>query len=651
MGYEEKLGNKVALVRHKAANALKKAAVGGKATVETLQQVVETGEIKAAVELSSNFAALEQQESAAKHEERRKRFTKLLVEAELALPELRRTVLDGFDPTVQRVDACIAAIMAMDELDFVNQTYGGYAEVKACRVKLEAVRDGGLLSGGVVPSHAEVVEVMTALDTGIPAGRGLLDAAGDDGKVPWAELKEFSTQLDHAFKSGMEYGRYAGALHAAVDAAGPAIEAYLMNVARLARQNQIPDKHRARLETGMQVFNGLVGIASHFVPPTYNAIPGAVKALSTAIENLADDMLLADAAEKARKGAAPGTEFEVLKPLDIADWLYAGHMKNARLGIRMIGIAGEEIPGWSIISMAILKIIEAVLARKITEAEKKLPEAELKLRQAEKGLSDADLMKKQNQSVPDLIFGSLQKEILDELKPASLLGTILEINDGEFDPIEWAENKALETILDVLAPKIAEWFPPEPAQAVDGDGLRAYARAVLVSNHPKWVGGGEAAEIDAFPLQPAEGAPGEDKYGRKVEASDGLKTKHNADGSVRYYVAVKASEKLVWGFINPQTLAFLVDYPDNSALSDWKNRFIDRDSYRENGQLHSGKWYKPVESQNFYLFVGDDGSHEWAGGQASTANTSTGNVMGILEHIYQGNLNPSTDVLMELNAV
>jgi hypothetical protein len=432
----------------------------------------------------------------------------------------------------------------------------------------------------------------------------------------------------------MDYGKYAAALHNAIDAAGPAIEEYLLNVAALARQNQIPDDRRKQLATAMKVFNGMVGIASHFVPPTYNAIPGAVKALSAAVENLADDALLANAVEKARKGAAPGTEFEVLEPLDIAKWLYAGHMKNAKLGVKMIGIAGEEIPGWSIISTAILKILEAVLDRKLALAQALLDSKEV-----------------ENESIPDLLFGSLQEELLDELKPASLLETILDINDGEFDPIEWASNKALETIINMLAPKIAEWFPPKPAQAVNGDDLRAYAKSVLVANHPKWVGGGTAVDIDAFESKPAAGAPTEDKYGRKVEASDDAMTKHNADGSVRYYVAVKAHEKLVWGFINPQTLTFVLERPDNSALSDWAGRFIDRDSYRENGERHSGKWYKPVESQNFYVFVGADGSHEWAGGLGSSANTGTGNVMSVLNHVYEGQLNPSTDVLMTLNAV
>ena len=653
MGWKDKVKHPER-VKHRVVEKAKQYKDAVDVTGTTLATAVKTGKVKSSLQdLAPAIEADRKARHAEKHQKRRDALPKLVLEAERAIPEIQDKVLPSYQPLIERVDACIAAIQEMEEHEFVGQTVGGWANVKAVRVKMEVVRDGTVFSGGVSPSHGHLVKVLGQLDSALPKAKELVEQAGADGDVSYDEMKDFTDVLDKAFKLGMEYGKYAEKLHDAVDQAAPAFAEFFMEVAAKARAHGLESRDRKILHKVFGILNEVVDSAAHFVPPTYKAIPGAIKFALEASEQLAEDRMVANEAAEARKGARPGKEFDDLQPLDLAKWLYAGHKANARLLIKAVGIAGEEIPGWSLISGGIYTLICSVLDRKI-----KLAEDELANKKGDK----------EAKSIPERIFGSIKEDIeaaltpdaiWDKMKPSEVLGRMKnfaltkhifpksETKSTDLDP---KVEKFIGAAIDLIVPKLVELFPLNPAEAVSGDQLREHVRSALVQDHPKWVGGGVAVDIDAQDLKPVKGAPTEDKYGRPVVKSDDTMTKKRDDGSVRYYVAVEIKGNQVWGYINPQTGTFMAERPDNSSLADWGGRVVDKDHYRDTAtdEVHRGQWYRPVEEQNYYLFV-SGGKHEWAGGLAAVGNLATENIGSVLQKT--GYLAPSSDILVELNAV
>lgn len=104
------------------------------------------------------------------------------------------------------------------------------------------------------------------------------------------------------------------------------------------------------------------------------------------------------------------------------------------------------------------------------------------------------------------------------------------------------------------------------------------------------------------------------------------KTEYDAQGKPKRY---KVRYKEIWGWVDAGGKhAFHAGELDEAAVANWSDRFVDKTGWRpvaSRGDLSTevkGTWHlpRPKDYGDHYLFVGDDGTFEWARGFSRVGN-------------------------------
>ena len=441
-----------------------------------------------------------------------------------------------------------------------------------------------------------------------------------------------------------------------LNAAESKLTADTLNEAVAAYVHSVDTKARHDLELTISILEKIESLASVLTPNGWKWIPGVVIFLTSASHRAAEEAL------EAKQATAYGdghTKAEVLgehdkNPFLFVEKVFDQHRANLKLVLNLIGIAGEEIPGWELIKETIGKLVSSYLDARLAEAKRQLAEEPAK--GAVAALRHA--------------FEAMRNDLRSTLEEPKFWATVI------MTPDEAIRNVTVNTVAHGMITLILDAFPPEPAPTFTGEAIRGQLGELTKALAPaaffrtggqptrdvlhtwveqatrderdrpvaqvfsdfqvhdgevyQWVSiDGEIGALFQNPVRfvrhrdpgcptPngtldalfAAQLPTKDKDGRLVQEVR-ARDSNLAGGYV--HARVNVHGRSLWGTLDVRTAEFVAEEPDETAFASWRNRRITQHGYTDGDRNVTGDWYRPWPDKHFYLFD-SNAAHEWARG-------------------------------------
>jgi hypothetical protein len=503
--------------------------------------------------------------------------------------------------------------LARDQYDYRSAVVGQVVTFLKGLQKFEFLRAS--LSGIQLATYAD--RMQGQFDK-LKEGRKRLDAV--DAKL--GESLKADADVDAARHALREFERSAKSFLNDIEQAsknatsvGEQIPKIINREALAAYFEQHPTEGMKQAEQVDKAASFVVSAAGKFVPPGYGWITGLVDtARDVAARSAREALKKAAGAEYSVKNM-PGSVFDKFTqdPLMMARALNASIKANLGTLLTAIGIGGENIPGWSIISEGIKTCVEGWLDKRIEDAEKAIAAAK------NPKLTGDSLKEKVAEVLKDF-RNDAKKGLKEKFEDGGFWGGIYkQLESMQLDK-DWA-TELVTIAFEPVSNLVLRLIPATPAQLVTGEDLAAGVEGAVISQRipdkfretpTPTTPTGKRSRHESFIIYQHQGNIVDDEDTRDFEGDD---------KRGRQFVAFNCLGTKVWGYlVEPEEGQDAVWEPETIDAAEgnapWGKRQLTNDGYVEDGgqKETGGRWVHPTAPKlgHYHLYIHSDGSTaEW----------------------------------------
>ncbi|WP_147376312.1 glycosyltransferase [Micromonospora radicis] len=408
--------------------------------------------------------------------------------------------------------------------------------------------------------------------------------------------------------------------------AGKQVKEVLEDQAVRAHIAEKTAEQRAKLSSYVDTVRGLIDFLTPAVLPT--GAPAVPAAIAAALDLASTAALDAYTSWQRQVFLAEQSSAEALyahddDPLTLARMAIDQQKQGFAHVMSLVGIGGAYIPGWSIVSASITKVVDGYLDERLALAERA---AQTPDPASGENSDPATTEESAARRAARRAWTELRKEVQAKAGDPEARKTIIDQVQGNGDMLDMA-GVGVDLVVAAVLGAALELMPPDPATPVTGADLRAMI--LTVTGHESTQQ--ETATRLAAPIRELgiemmpNDLPPTDHAGRKV-------VRYRATGADDHYrVAIDYHGAYVWGSLSRSgDRRFTPEAPFLLPVTSrkWLNRTINATGYVERlpgvePRTVTGTWHKPFPNQNNYLFIDADGHAEWVAEMVPTGGMNS----------------------------